>query len=571
MRIKILRLIAIVVFVIIAMNLFYTQILRGFFYYRLSTNNRIRVVPVESKRGRILDRNGIVLADNRIAFDVMVTPQEVDDTDDLFAFLSKVLGIEKRLLKDQFGRKQFAPFAPVTIAGNLTRDQVFVLEENRFRFPSLIIQENYRRYYPMNEIGAHILGYVGKINRAQVERLKDYGYTAQSVIGYSGIEESYDQKLKGAEGGLQVEVDSRGRQVRIISIKEPQSGSDVELTIDNRIQQMAFDSMSGKDGTVIVMDLDSGEILSMVSSPSYDPNIFVTKKSGLSSAIFTDPHSPLLNRAIKGLYPPGSVFKIPVAIGALETQAITPNTSFDCPGYFRLGRRQIRCAHTHGMQNLYEAIGHSCNVYFINVGLKTESDMIAKYAKLLGLGQLTQIDLPFEQKGLVPSKQQRRMSLNRGWYKGDTANLSIGQGDVMVTPIQLLRMIAAIARDGREISPYMVRSINKEEVERKLSDRILPIDPSTLETVKQGMRRTVADADGGTAHALNLEGLTVSGKTGTAQSTSTRQHHSWFVGYSISDKRRVAFCVFLEYGGSSYYAVQVARELLLKMQGEDII
>ena len=516
------------------------------------------------------------MADNRVSFDVMVTPQEMKNKEELFLFLSKVLETDQTTLAKRFQQRRYAPFAPVVLAQDITREQAFVLEENRFRFPSLIIQEGYRRFYPMKDVGSHVLGYVSKISRSRIEKLKDYGYSALSVVGYAGVEESYDQYLKGAEGGLQIEVNSRGQQVRILGIKEAQSGQDIQLTIDSRIQQFAFEALQGKSGAVIVMDMDNGEVLGMVSSPSYDPNIFIdAKMNKQTSSLFADSSSPILNRAVKGLYPPGSVFKIPIAVGALETEKITPQTTFVCRGAFYLGRRQIRCAHTHGAQNLLEGIAHSCNVYFISTGLKLESDLISKYAKLFGLGQLTRIDLPFEKAGLIPSQTQRRMLLRQGWYKGDTANLSIGQGDVMVTPIQLLRMITLVGKSGQDVQPHVIKALDSQEVEQQkyILQRTIPVSEKTFETVRQGIRGTVVDPHG-TANQLDIAGLITSGKTGTAQSGGQKKHHAWFVGYTTSqkpDKRRLSFCVFLEQGGSSYYAVEVTRNLLMKMQSEDIL
>ena len=570
-RVKILQMTAWGLLALIALGLIETQLIKGSYFYQLSANNRIRVVPVEGKRGRILDRNGVVLVDNRVSFDVLVTPQELKQPDELFLFLSRILGQEPRVLRKRFQKGSLAPFAPVVIAQDISREQAFILEENKFRFPSLLIQESYRRDYLTRDVGAHVLGYVGKISRSKIERLKDYGYSAQSIVGYSGVEEYYDQYLKGGEGGLQIEVNSRGQQVRLLGIRESRQGKDVQLTIDGEVQRMAYESLEGKRGAVVVMDVESGEILSLISSPAYDPNIFVDSTlEDRISPMFTDPASPSLNRVIQGLYPPGSVFKIPIAVGALETDNAVPSTSYACSGAFKMGRRMIRCSHVHGTQNLYQAIAHSCNVYFINLGLKLESEIIAKYAKMLGLGQATHIDLPFEENGSIPSQLTRRMTRNQPWYRGDTANMSIGQGDVVVTPIQLMRMMAVIARDGNEIQPFVIKSIGGNEAQIETTEKVLNIKPETFMTVKEGMKQTISD-EHGTAHILDMKGLISYGKTGTAQSSGQKMHHSWFAGYTFSDKRKIAYCVFLEYGGSSYYAAQVTKNFLQKMQSRELL
>ena len=571
MRIKILQILIVGLFIIVAFDLVYIQLIRGPFYYRLSTQNRIRVVPLEGKRGQILDRNGVVLADNRVSFDVMIIPQEMINKDELFMFLSEVLQAKPEKVLQTFNRKRYAPFAPVTIAEDITREQAFMLEENRFKFPSLIIQENFRRQYPYNNIGSHVLGYVGKINRAKIEKLKDYGYSMQGMTGYSGIEEYYDSDLRGDEGGLQVEVNSRGQQVRVLGVKEPRQGQDLQLTIDHRIQTIASQVLQDQAGSIVVMDLDSGEVLGMVSSPFYDPNVFAdAKKWREASDLFSDKRSPTLNRAIQGLYPPGSVFKVPIAIGALETGTITPENSFVCNGSFKMGRRMMRCSHVHGTQNLIEGITHSCNVYFINVGLKLESELIAKYAHLFDLGRKANVDLPFEESGFIPSALEVKMKFNRPWYRGDTANLSIGQGDILITPIQIMRMMATVANNGRMPNPHLVLRKGDEGVIALSPEKTVKIDQKVLDIVKDGLYRVVHDPTG-TAHVLDIPGLSISGKTGTAQSSPTKKHHAWFAGFTQEGKRKIAFCVFLEYGGSSYYACRAAFDLLSEMKKQEIL
>jgi penicillin-binding protein 2 len=404
--------------------------------------------------------------------------------------------------------------------------------------------------------------------------LKEYGYSPQSVIGYSGVEEYYDDDLKGGGGGLQIEVDSRGRQVRLLSLKEPIKGQDIVLTIDSSIQQSALELLDDKIGTIIVMDMDNGEILGLTSSPAFDPNILVQSEGDANkrriAALFSNPSSPFLNRAIKGLFPPGSVFKVAVAIGALDSKKITQHTPFVCTGVFELGGRKFRCTHAHGTQNLIESIVHSCNVYFYHLGLILGADTISHYAKQLGLGSLTHIDLPYEGVGNVPSRRQRLLSGGGRWYAGDTLNLSIGQGDVLVTPIQLVRMMATIARNGVEVQPHLIKAIGGLEVAKYLTERQIKIDKKHFQTVQKALRATVSNYSG-TAHVLDIQDLHIAGKTGTAQTSGGRENHAWFVGYVKGKKRNFSFCVFLEHGGSSQNACILARQLLLKMQNEKIL
>lgn len=570
MRLKIIRLVILYLFLFIIGGLLYLQIIRGNDYYLLSLNNSIRVVPIESRRGIIFDRNGVVLADNRFSFDVAVVPQEAKDKERLFGYLAQILRTDKAKLLRAFKQKITASFVPVVVAEDISREAAITLEENKFRFPGLMVRTDYRRYYPFGEINAHVLGYIGRINRSEITQLKEYGYTAQSMIGRSGVERSYDQYLQGQDGGLQVEVNSRGQQVRLLGFKEPVSGQNIGLTVDNRIQQMAMDALKEKKGAVIVMDLGTDEVLAMVSSPSFDPNDFVGGQSYKAVGLFNDSGAPLFNRAITGLYPPGSVFKLPVVVAALETGKITPRTSFVCPGFYSLGGRSFGCSHTHGIQDLVQAIAHSCNVYFFNTGLLLGPELISQYARQFGLGSLTGIDLPSEQKGFVPDRLLRKKIKNRQWYKGDTLNFSIGQGDVLVTPIQLACMMAAIAKNSKEVHPHVLKTVGSLGVENNFAKDKLDISKETLETLTLGLKEAVQD-DQGTAHILSIEGLSVLGKTGTAEASGGRAPHAWFVGFCPLAKTKIVFCVFLEHGGTSYNACAVAQQMLLKMQEEQIL
>ncbi len=570
MRLKILRVIIFSFLLVIAADLVYLQAIRGPYYHSLSVNNRIRVIPLQARRGTIMDRNGVVLADNRLSFNVTVIPQDVQDKERLFDYLSGALKVDKEKLLRRFYEKKVTPFAPVVIVDDVDRRVAMMLEENRFRFPGLYIQQDFRRLYPFEQIGAHVLGYVGQINRSKMEKLKDYGYTPQSMVGYSGIEEYYDAYLVGKEGGQQIEVNSRGQQVRLLSTRDPEAGQDIQLTIDERIQTIAHDVLGERNGAVVVMDVESGEILGMVSYPAYDPNIFTdSKKMKQAHYVFTDPASPLLNRAVMGQYPPGSVFKAVVTTAGLISKKVSPYTTFFCKGAYYLGRRRFRCTHQHGTQNLIEAIGHSCNVYFYNVGLLTGPDPISKYARVYGLGALTHVDLPFEEKGFIPSRMTRKKQ-NRGWYKGDTLNFSIGQGEVLATPLQLVRMMASIARRGSEVQPHLIRQIGGKDIIHFSSSRDLNIPDKVFDVLHMGLRSVVTDS-GGTARQLNMEDYIISGKTGTAQSVPGKKEHAWFVGYTRENPTNVAFCVFLEHGGSSYYAVSVAKEFFRRIKEEGIL
>jgi penicillin-binding protein 2 len=567
MRFKIIRHVTIFLLLAVAANLFYIQVIRGYYYFALSMRNRIRVVALEGVRGRIMDREGQILADNQLTFNVSVVPQDIDERQALFAYLSRVIKVSPAELNRRFRIRFLTPFTPVVIAEDIPRDVAVEIEENKFRFPGLMVEEGYRRIYPQGSVGAHVLGYVGKISRAKIEQLKDYGYTMQSIVGYSGVEEFYDDDLRGESGGRQIEINNRGQEVRLLGLRNPTVGKDVTLTIDERVQDIAAEILLGKRGAVVIMDADNGEVLGLVSSPSFDPNHFVdaNQRSNLNS-YFNDAASPLLNRATSGQYPPGSVFKIPVAIAALEGNHITRNTTFICPGYYAIGQYRYGCTHVHNDENLIEAITHSCNVYFFHAGLLVGSDEIRRFARLLGLNARTNVDLPSESAGAIPS----RNSYRGRWFTGDTINFSIGQGKVLTTPIQLVKMIAIIANRGKVVQPHFILAVGDGPSGHLLKPSMIKLRKETYRDVEEGLKNVVEDPTG-TANTLAISGLKSFGKTGTAQAGAGRENHAWFVGYTKTDKRTVAYCIFLENGGSSHNAVLLARELLLRINAVGII
>ena len=446
---------------LIICGLFYMQIIHGDYYHRQSMNNRIRVIPIDGPRGRILDRNGVVLADNHVSFHVGIIPQDVEDKKALFDYLGQIFDRDPDYIERQYERKRTAPFVPVILAQDIFRELAVRIEEEKFVYPGLIVQKGYERFYPFDDTGVHVLGYVGKIDEDEIEDNQQYGYTPLSYVGKTGVEKQYEVFLKGEPGGRQIEVDSRGTQVRLLGLKEPLPGNDVVLTIDQRVQVAAQELLKGSRGSVVVMDLTNGDLLALVSSPSYDPNAFSDKlKNDKLRFYFNDPATPLLNRGVSGLYPPGSVFKIPVALAAIQLHKIMPTTTFDCPGFMMVGKRKFGCSHVHGVQDLEAALAHSCNVYFFHVGQLVGPTIIGAFAKAFGLDRRTGVDLPFEAKG----KLVTGASSDRSWYTGDVLNLSIGQGYTLTTPLQLTVMMAAVANDGVILRPRVVRAVGGDDI-----------------------------------------------------------------------------------------------------------
>lgn len=570
MRIKIIENVILFFAALIALALIYMQIIKGEYYYNQSVNNRIRVVPVEGPRGRIFDRNGVVLADNRMAYHVAVIAQDIEDSSALFTFLGNVLNKDPEYLKKQFLRKRKTPFTPVILAQSVDKKTLFTIEENRFEYPGLVIEQSYDRYYPFGKSDAHAVGYVGRIDPNEADVLEDYGYNTLSVIGKMGVEKTYDPVLRGEAGGRQIEINSRGHEVRLLGLKDPAQGQDIQLTIDQRIQSAADEFMNSRRGAVVIMDLNNGDLLGLVSSPSFDPNAFIdrNRQEDVISYI-KDTQAPLLNRAVTGRFPPGSIFKIPVALAAIELKRITPDLTFDCPGYYMLGNRRFGCAHVHGKEDLDQAIAHSCNVYFFHVGQIVTASIVEQYAKAFGLGRVTGVDLPFEAAGQVIGHRRP----GHPWYTGNTLNFSIGQGETLSTPLQLTVLMAAVANEGIILRPRIVKAVNSKDLP-KINIKKLPLvrlHDSTWSIVQHGLRSVVTD-DEGTGHLLNdMAGMTIYGKTGTAQAGANKGDHAWFAGYVKSPKNNLAFCVFLENGGSSANAVEVTHQMLLRMQAQGII
>jgi len=570
MRIKIFHIIIAILFCILLVSLVYMQLIRGNFYYRLSEGNRIRLISQQAKRGIIFDRNGVVIAGNKISFDVMAIPQDIDDIDSSLTVLSRFLQKGRIELLRKFALGRTLPFFPVTLARNISREEAIIIEENKDQLAGIEVQVNAKRFYPLAESGSHILGYLGEIDRFRITKLKDYGYKIRDLIGYSGIEEYYDNFLRGEDGGTQVEVDSRGRQVRMLAKKEARQGRDITLTVDGRLQQIASASIGDKKGAVVFMDPFNGEILCMVSAPAFNPNAFIDRDNdALLNRYFRDQASPLLNRAVKGLYSPGSVFKIVTALAALEAKKITPVTSFLCNGSFYLGHQEFSCWEPHGLQDLRQAVVHSCNVYFYHTGLMVGPDGLSRLAKEFGLGSLVGIDLPAESRGQVPSRLQRKLSKNENWYNGDTVNFSIGQGDLLVTPLQLVRLIGQVVTGGKNVQPHLVKKIEGIETKKEIPAGHLTISKESLEKMKDYLHVAVTD-ESGTAHILDFAGLGIAGKTGTVQ-VEKGNPHAWFVGFFPYENPRYVFCVFLENGGSSYNACVVARKMFEAMLAQKIL
>jgi penicillin-binding protein 2 len=432
MRIKALRVFLGLSFLVLVIGLYRVQIIRGNLYWNLSEKNRIKIVPLFAPRGRIFDRQGRILADRQLSFDVVVMPREASGRKDEFADLAQILGVSLSKLEKMYKRNYIAPFVPVTVSEDVGKGRAIFLESQAEAFPGIEIAPRALRYYPYEENGSHVLGYLGeKADRGTPGRIKRYGWQPSTQRGLSGIEYLLDEDLRGKMGGLQVEVDNRSRIVRVLGFRRPQAGKDIYLTIDMELQELAEDVLGNIKGVIIVIEPTNGEILAMAISPRFNPNAFIRDElSQMRTEYLSSKDLPLFNRATQGQYPPGSIFKIIVAAAGLEEKIISSSSQMFCPGSYIIGQRKFRCwkSSGHGKQNLRDALAHSCNVFFYKLGLKLGRDKIVEYAGKFGLGDYTHVGLPGEASGFLPTRGRLKEVGGDRWYPGQTANLSIGQG-----------------------------------------------------------------------------------------------------------------------------------------------
>lgn len=545
--------------VVLVVALFRLQVLQSDLYVNLAARNRLRLVRMPPARGRILDVNGTVLATNVQTFDLMVYPLDLQDketAEEVSRFLKArgiPLEVEQMLARV---RKEFTvPYRAVTLLPNLTLAQLSSLVSDpdfpRQLFPVPV----WRRVYPAGPLVAHVLGYVGEVTREELERYSPGDYRGGDYVGKGGVEEFYESVLRGTPGQEAIEVDARGRKVKRIGFMEPGQGKDLELALDLGAQRLASELMAGRVGAVFAMDVHNGNVKVLFSSPNFDANPLAW---GISSRewneLMRDPERPMLNRVIAGTYPPASTFKVVPAFAALAENAVTKRTTFNCTGGTRVGNRFFRCWKRdggHGPVNVVKGLRDSCDVFFYQAGLRTGIDALVKWGAVFGVGEPTGIDLPGEARGNIAGPAWKLERFKERWYPGDTANYSIGQGFLLLTPIQLARIYAAIANGGKLVTPRLLKGA-KTSVSLQLPEGPLAI-------VKEGIEEVVLR---GTGRRAGLYGVSVAGKTGTAENPHG-DDHAWFVGYAPVENPRYVAVALIEAGlhGSSA-AGPVVGELL---------
>ncbi len=585
-------------FAIIIARLWYLQIYQGKTFYQYSIQNRLRKEIVNAPRGMIFSRNNEILIQNSLRFDVVVTPQYLKNKKQTLTKLSKILEIPidliEKILKHNSGQ---ARYRPVTIKKNLTRREVAIIETENSKMPGVSVQTFISREYTDNEAGAHLFGYISEISKEQLPKYRKrdrYNYRLGDFIGKAGIEEKLDLSLRGEDGHVFMEVDAQGRMKRLvrsnelfkgIENKDAKTGNNIRLTIDRDMQLAAYNALEGKVGSAVAIDVTSGEILTMVSRPAYDPTRF---SRGVTSeyyaSLLNNENKPFNDRTIQEHYSPGSTFKAISLIAALEEGIVDEDTEVQCPGYFYLGRRKFHCWKKwgHGKVNAVKSLRESCDVYFYKIATKLDIDVIAKYAKFFGLGEKSGISLPREIKGLIPTKEWKLKKSKQEWQLGETLSCIIGQSFVLTTPLQLAMSFAAIANGKTLYRPYLIKEIfnNTGEIVKKPKPEIIKefeISKKTLDIVKRGLYE-VANSPKGTAFWYKGFGLQLAGKTGTSQVVSfsadqlfekceekeyKRRHHAVFTGFAPFENPKVAVGVVVEHGcAGSKGAAPIARDIL---------
>jgi len=563
------------VFTLLALLLgyfWYLQGLRGRYYRDLAENNRIRTIAIAAPRGVLLDRHGRLLVENRPSFNVLLHPEDSEDMDDTLERLGRLLHTGQASIRERLSRRQ--RLRPVVVKADANAAEVAGLEARHLELPETSVEVIPLRAYPLAAAAAHALGRVGEITERQLQSAEFSGLDPGALVGQAGLELRYNRALMGRDGQRRVIVNSRGVEVAEADREPPVDGPSLTLSLDADLQRTMDESFEGRSGSAVALDPNTGEVLAMTSLPSYDPNEFSTGIDAASwSRLASDPATPLMNRVIQGQYAPGSTFKIVMATAALEEGIITPSTTFYCPGYLTLYGTPFRCGRPsgHGFVNVVQALTHSCNVFFYQLGVRLEIERIARYARLFGLGSATGVDLPHEASGLVPDPAWKRRAHRLPWYPGETVSVAIGQGQTTATPLQLARMAAVIANGGWLVQPHLVKRIGEQELPEP-PRRKLDIKPETLAIVAQGMCGVVND--GGTGWRARLPGVRVCGKTGSAQvvsherltrgeATLEMQPHGWFVAYAPAEQPRIALAVIVENGGSGGdAAAPVARRVL---------
>ncbi|HUU73641.1 MAG TPA: penicillin-binding protein 2 [Burkholderiales bacterium] len=579
-----------IVFLVLFSRLFYLQVIQHDYYQLLAEKNRINIVPVVPHRGVILDRNGVTLASNFAAYTLEIIPNEVSDLDGLIEELSALVEITPKDLRRFRKMLEEEPdFSSIPIRTRLNDEEVAHFAVNRYRIPGAHINARLIRHYPNAEVASHVVGYIGRLSEKEYSGLQEKGrafnYTKSDHIGKVGLEQFYEQELRGVTGYEHVETDANGHSIRTLRSILPVSGNNLLLAMDVRLQQIAEAAFGDYRGSLVAIEPETGGVLAFVSRPGFDPNLFV---EGIDpthwTALNDSPDHPLNNRALQGVYPPGSTYKPFMALAGLELGKRTPDYSISDPGYFSLGGRghvfRDWKAGGHGIVDMHKAIVESCDTYFYELAQDLGIDMIHDFIAQFGLGKRTGIDIAGEVSGLLPSRQWKKRRFDQRWFVGDTISVGIGQGYNLVTPLQLASATAILANGGQVFRPHLVQHIqnaqtNELQTVEPFPIAQIPLQPRHLDLVREAMV-DVTRPGGTAAWAGSGAKYAFAGKTGTAQVIGLKgqeydedaiderhRDHALFIGFAPAEAPKIALAILVENGGhGSSTAAPIARKVI---------
>ena len=573
-----------ILFVMLALiaQLWRLQVLGAQNFRMLAEQNRIRKVPILAPRGKLFDRENRLVVDNYPSVSCFLVREQNRNVDADLPLIARGLNLDLEQLQATLRRYRAAPgYQPIPIKQDITADEQAFIEAHRNELPELETIDEERRLYPRDGFASHLIGYVGEVSEEDLNNPRFAYYEPGDVVGKAGVEETYDQLLRGQDGSREVIVDSHGREVGYLGIQHAIPGQALRLTIDNDLQKAAELALGNRNGAIVAMDPRNGEILAMVSRPSFDPNAFAVRINKTDwNKLITDPDHPLMNKTIQAQLAPGSTFKILMSVAGLQ-EGIAQDMKINCSGGWGPYGFFHHCDEHHGAVDIHNAIPFSCDTFFYMLGDRLGIDRIAKYATEFGFGQKTGIDLPGEQAGLMPSAQWKLKNYHARWYPDETLDVAIGQGAVEATPLQLARIIAGIASGGHLVRPHVVVSDQLPEDFRKgliesypgSGDASIPIDPDNWTTVTDGMYQVTQPAYFHTAGSAHLEGIDFGGKTGTAQLMShealgktskgkVTYPNVWFVGVTPRRNPELVVAVLWQNGEFSYYPARIGAKVV---------
>lgn len=579
-RFRILTYIVAAVFVVLILRIGWLQVLNGVQYKKIADENRIRQITAQAPRGTIYDRNGAVLIANRPSFAISIIPSEYSNSQEETPLLAELTGIDQAEIETMLASGKGFPYSPIRIKRDVDQTMIAKITERREYLPGVMVEAIPVRHYVYNRLAAHTFGYVGRINEEEYDKWKEQGYNPNDLIGKDGLERIWEEVLRGEEGGLQVEVNAMGEEIGVIGNKPAQPGKALVLTLDANLQKAAEDALEAqiaasrsmgepaKGGAVVVVDVNTGGILTLASSPAFDPNVFA---AGINTHdwndIISNPNNVLNNRAIQSAYPPGSVFKIITAAAALEMNLTTPQEVFEDKGVYMLDGWRFFGWNTKGLGKLTVADGlaWSSDPVFYELGRRLGVDNLASFALTFGFGQPTGIKLLGEAKGVVPTLEWKKQTYGEDWYPGETIIAAIGQGYYLATPLQQALLLATVANGGKIYRPMLVDKVITPEgvlVEKYHPEvvRTVYLRPEVWETIRQGMIAVTQRGTGATV----FRGIKVpvAGKTGSSE-TGRGTTHSWFACYAPADNPAIAVAALIDEGGEgSVAAAPVVRKVV---------